>query len=266
VIVGLIVLNIIPRTNRSDIKEILDKSIAVIPFISLSDDPEKQYLADGVMDAILLHLSKIEDLRVMARTSVEQYRDTDKTATEICQELDVAFLLEGNFRKYGDQARLIVQLIQPGQEDHVWANQYDRDWKDIFAVESEVAQSIAAELQAVITPEEEQLIEKIPTKNLTAYELYLKGQEEFRKYLMDNSNRIALDRAEDLYHFALEYDSTFALAYTALAFNYFQRHRREAYLSENYLDSTLIFADIALTYDDQLSDAYIIRGWYFRKP
>jgi len=104
VIIALLILNVIPRSNRVKDISILDKSIAVLPFKSLSDDPEKQYLADGAMDAILLHLSKIEDLRVMSRTSVEQYRKTEKTATEICLELDVGFVLEGSFRKYGDQA------------------------------------------------------------------------------------------------------------------------------------------------------------------
>ena len=89
--------------------KITDKSIAVLPFKYLSDDPEKQYLADGVMEAILLHLSKIEDLRVIDRTSVEQYREPDKTAIIICKELDVGYLLEGSFQKYGDQAKLIVQ-------------------------------------------------------------------------------------------------------------------------------------------------------------
>jgi len=116
VIVALFVFNIIGSEKQS--KE-LEKSIAVLPFRLLSDEPDKQYLADGMMDAILLHLSKIEDLRVLARTSVEQYRETDKTATMICRELDVAYLLEGSFQKYGDQVRLIVQLIQPGREGHV---------------------------------------------------------------------------------------------------------------------------------------------------
>jgi hypothetical protein len=105
VIVGLIVLNVIPRTSRSDVKEILDKSIAVLPFEYMSDEPDKQYLADGTMDAILLHLSKIEDLRVMARTSVEQYRGTTKTVPEICRELNVGFILEGSFQKSGEQVR-----------------------------------------------------------------------------------------------------------------------------------------------------------------
>jgi TolB-like protein len=255
VIVALIVINVIPRINLSSKKEILDKSIAVLPFKSLSDDPEKQYLADGTMDAILLHLSRIEDLRVMARTSVQQYRETDKTATEICQELDVAYLLEGSFQKYGDQAKLIVQLIQPGMEGHIWANEYDREWKDIFTVQSEVAQLVAKELQAVITPEEKQLIEKIPTTNLTAYDFYQRGIEEIWN---DKT-----EKAEDLFKKALEYDSTYALAYTGLAWVYLGKHWEDTYFSTGHLDSVLLLTDIALSYDNQLSEAYILRGSYY---
>ncbi|KPL16604.1 MAG: hypothetical protein AMS23_09030 [Bacteroides sp. SM1_62] len=265
VIVGLIIFNIFGRRGKVEDLGILDKSIAVLPFKSLSADPEKQYLADGVMDAILLHLSKIKDLRVMARTSVEQYRETDKTATAICQELDVAFLLEGSFQKYGNQARLIVQLIEPGREGHIWAKEYDRNWTDIFSVQSEVAQAIARELQAVITPEEEQLIEKTPTTSLTAYDFYQRGREEHFKYWLDNDNRDALKRAEDLYYQALEYDSAFAQAYTGLAWVYMNKHYWETFLTENFLDSMLILADIALSYDDQLSEAYRIRGDYYSR-
>jgi TolB-like protein/Tfp pilus assembly protein PilF len=213
VIVALIVLNVVPRTNRAKEAEIFEKSIAVLPFTSLSDDPEKQYLADGVMDAILLHLSKIEDLRVMSRTSVEQYRVTEKKATEICQELDVTFVLEGSFRKYGDQARLIVQLIQSGKEDHAWANQYDREWKDIFTVESEVAQSIAQELKAVITFDEKELIEKKHTENLDAYDFYLLGQN----YAKDSSRDDNIWKTIDYYQQAIALDSTYALAYSGIA-------------------------------------------------
>ena len=261
VIVALVVFNIIGGGKQT--KE-LEKSIAVRPFKSLSDDPEKQYLADGVMDAILLHLSKIEDLRVMARTSVEQYRETHKTASIICQELDVAYLLEGSFQKYGDNARLIVQLIKTGKEGHVWANEYDRNWNDIFSVQSEVAQTIARELQAAITPEEKQLIEKIPTANLTAYDFYQRGREEYLKYQLDNDNREALERAEDLYRKALEYDSTFAQAYTGLAWVYRDKYYWKTFFSEEFLDSVLILTNIALSYDDQLSEAYTIKGRYYR--
>jgi TolB-like protein/tetratricopeptide (TPR) repeat protein len=243
----------------------VDKSIAVLPFKSLSDDPEKQYLADGMMDAILLHLSKIEDLRVMSRTSVEQYRKTDKASNVIGQELGVAYLLEGSFQKYGDNARLIVQLIKTGKEGHVWAKDYDRNWNDVFSVQSEVAQTIARELHAVITPEEKQLIERTPTVNLTAYDFYQRGREELVKYWINGNNREALEQAEYHYRKALEYDSTFAKAYTGMAIIYWSKHYYEEYFSKNFLDSVLILANIALSYDNQLSEAYIVRGQYYNE-
>ncbi len=244
---------------------IINKSIAVLPFKSLSDDPEKQYLTDGVMDAIILHLSKIEDLRVMDRTSVEQYRETDKTTTIIAQELDVTYLLEGSFQIVGDQVRLIVQLIKPGKEGHIWAKDYNRNWKDIFSFQSEVAQTIARELQAVITPEEIQLIEKIPTVNLTALDFYQRGMAEMVKYLdRQILSREALEKAEDNFHKALAYDSTFALAYIGLGHVYWSKHLWKNFLSENFLDSVLILADSALSFDDQLAEAYVLRGSYYR--
>jgi TolB-like protein/Tfp pilus assembly protein PilF len=242
----------------------VEKSIAVLPFKSLSDDPEKQYLADGMMDAILLHLSKIEDLRVMSRTSVEQYRKTDKASNVIGQELGVAYLLEGSFQKYGDNARLIVQLIKTGKEGHVWAKDYDRNWNDVFSVQSEVAQTITRELHAVITPEEKQLIEKTPTANLTAYDFYQRGREEHTKYWINNSNKAVLQKAEDLYRKALKYDSTYAQAYTGLARVYWDTHSSaKEYFSENYMDSVLILSDIALSFDNKLAEAYTIRGDYY---
>ena len=228
-----------------------EKSIAVLPFKLLSDEPDKQYLADGMMDAITLHLSKIKDLRVIGRTSVEQYRNPSKTTTAIGRELDVEFLLEGSFQKFGDNVRLIVQLIKTGKEGHLWANNYDRKWSDIFAVQSEVAQAVATELYASITPEEKKLIEKIPTANLTAYDFYQKGREEHIKYWIDNKDREVLQQAEDLYHQALQYDSTYALAYTGLARVYWDKHYFKDYLSKNFMDSVPILCDIALSYDNQ---------------
>ena len=265
IVLALIILGyfFIPKLFNSS-KQV-DKSIAVLPFKSLSDDPEKQYLADGMMDAILLHLSKIEDLRVMSRTSVEQYRKTDKASNVIGQELGVAYLLEGSFQKYGDNARLIVQLIKTGKEGHVWAKDYDRNWNDVFSVQSEVAQTIARELHAVITPEEKQLIERTPTVNLTAYDFYQRGREELVKYWINGNNREALEQAEYHYRKALEYDSTFAKAYTGMAIIYWSKHYYEEYFSKNFLDSVLILANIALSYDNQLSEAYIVRGQYYNE-
>ena len=215
VIVALVILNIVPRTDRPEEEVTVDKSIAVLPFKSLSDDPEKQYLADGVMDAILLDLSKIGDLRVIARTSVAQYRDTEKTATEICGELGVGYVLEGSFQKYGDHARLIVQLIVSGEEDHAWSAHYDRNWTDIFSVQSEVAQTVASELHAVITPAESQHIEKAPTDNMDAYEYFLLG-----RHLLKEGYTESIYKAIDYYKKAMEIDSGFVMAYTYLAYCY----------------------------------------------
>ena len=263
VIVGLILLNIVPRAKGAQETADLEKSIAVLPFESLSVDPELQYQADGVMDAILLHLSKIKDLRVMSRTSVEQYRDTKKTIPEICGEMGVSYVLEGSFQKSGNQIRLIVQLIQAGMEGHIWANNYDREWKDIFNVQSEVAEKVARELQAVITSEEMERIEKVPTTSLNADDFYKQGKAQFSLYEMDKSNKGVLDKAEKLYHRALEFDSTYALAYAGLAEIYSEKHLWEGFVSENVLDSQLILANKALRYDPHLSEAYDLRGSYF---
>ena len=179
VIIGLIVLNIIPRSNA---KEAPEMSIAVLPFKSLSDDQEKQYLADGVMEAILYHLYKIADLRVIPSVSVEKYRDRTKTLSEIARELNVNYILDGSFQKYEDQAKLIVRLSYgKEEEDNIWADEYDRDWSDIFSVQSEVAQKVAFALQSVISPEVKKRIEALPTENMEAYDLYLKGNESYSR-------------------------------------------------------------------------------------
>ena len=239
-----------------------DKSIAVLPFKYLSDEPGKQYLADGMMDDILTHLSKIKDLRVLSRTSVEQYRKTDKTAKVIGKELGVAYLLEGSLQKEGDKIRLIMQLIKTGEEGHAWANEYDRPWKDIFSVQSEVAETIASELQAVVTPMEKQLIRKIPTTDLTAYDFYQRGQDECDKFGIDNDTAF-LVRAQKLFHKALSYDSTYAQAYFGLArVRMDKANLGECYLT-NFMDSVLILANRAISFDNQLAEAYCLRGQYY---
>jgi len=261
VIVGLIVLNIIPRANNN--RKVLEKSIAVLPLEYLSEDPNKQHLANGVLDAITGHLSMIEGLRVMPRTSVEQYRENKKSAKEIGEELDVSYLIEGSFFMIEDQVKLTIQLVVAEEGDHVFFKEYDRNYKDILVVQSEVAQTIAKEIEVAITPEEKQLIEKIPTTDLTALGFYHRGREEYLKYRSDNDNIESLGRAEDYYHDALDYDSSFALVYTGLARIYWEKHYWESYFSEEFLDSVLILADEALYYDDQLSEAYTVKGDYY---
>jgi len=242
-----------------------DRSIAVLPFKSLSEDPEKQYLADGVMDAILLHLSKIEDLRVITRTSVEKYRNPTQTIHEIADELQVNYILEGSFQKYGDQVRLIVQLSNAEEkEDHLWANEYNRDWSDIFSVQSEVAQTIAIELHAAITPNARDIIETIPTTNLAAYDFYLRAREGQVDYWLNNEHQNDLEQAITLYHRVLQHDSSFAQAYSGLAMAYWDKHFWATYLDENFMDSVLILANKALSIDDQLEEAYYVRAIYYR--
>ncbi len=263
-VLALIVLGyfFIPKLSKSS--EPVEKSIAVLPFKLLSDEPDKQYLADGIMDAILLHLQKFKDLRVMSRTSVEQYRETTKTTHVIGQELDVEYLLEGSFQKNGDNVRLIVQLIKASEESHAWANEYNRNWKDIFSVQSEVAQAIAGELHTIITPEEKQLIEKVPTANLTAYDLYVKAND-YQKDYGKTRNLSSYQKAVTFYKAALEIDSAFAKAYTGLAYTYRTRYYWETYFKENFLDSCLILVNIALSFDDQLEEAYALKGSYYQE-
>ena len=233
-----------------------DKTIAVLPFKYLSNDTLNQYLADGMTDAILLNLSKIKDLRVISRTSVEQYRSSEKPAGIIGKELKVAYLLEGSFQKEKNQIRLIVQLIRTKDNDHVWSNSYDRNWKDIFSVQSEVAETIAGELQAAITPEEKQLIRKIPTLELVAYDFYQRGIYMFENAKDSND----LKKAKKLFIQCLEKDSTYASAYAMLAQIYLFQNRAKTYFSEDYLDSIVILADIAISYDDKCFYAYAMKG------
>jgi TolB-like protein len=207
-----------------------ENSIAVLPFYSMSADTSNQYLADGMMDAILTHLSKINDLRVMSRTSVEQYRKTKKTTAQIGKELDVKYILEGSFQKAGDSIRLIAQLIRVGKEGHVWSDIYDRLWKNVFSVQSEVAKKIASELKGVLTPEEIEKIAEIPTENLDAYQAYLRG-----RYYTDQPHFSQKDWNEALSAFqeAEGIDTTFALACAELA----KAHGRLVFLSLDPSDS-----------------------------
>jgi TolB-like protein/Tfp pilus assembly protein PilF len=255
VIIGLIVLNVIPRTSKG---VILDKSIAVLPLEYLSADPSNQYLANGVLDAITGHLSMIEGLRVIPRTSVEQYSENKKSAKEIGEELNVSYLIDGSFLMIGDQVKLTIQLVLAEAGDHVFFKEYDRNYKDIIVVQSEVAQTIVKEIEVAITPEEKQRIEKIPTTNLTAYDFYLRGNEEYSKNLWwSHYDSIANKRAKGFFYDALEYDSTFALAYAGLAkVNLQEQPRRN-------IDSALFWANKALSYDDHLAEAYTARGSYY---
>ena len=247
----------------------LEKSIAVIPFRNDSPDTTNAYFINGIMERITTNLQMIKEFRVIGRTSVEQYRDNKtKSIPEIAKELGVSYIIEGSGQKYGNSFSLVVQLLKAkGKETHLWAKSYDREiiqTTDILSVQSEIAQLIAAELKVTITPEEKQLIEKTPTTSLTAHDFYLRGNEEQSKYLFSNpSTRVALDRAAQLYKKALVHDPSFAQAYIGLAQVYWSKHYYEEYLLKNFMDSVLVLCDVALSYDNQLSEAHNLKGSYY---
>jgi len=256
----------IKSSPDSDISSKYQKSIAILPFTNLSDSVANQYFIDGLMEEILASLSKIHDLRVISRTSVEPFRGTNKSASEIAKKLKIDYIVEGSGQKYGNTFRLRVQLIDAFKDKHIWTESYEqeiKEVKDIFGIQSQIAQSIAAELQTVITPEEKQLIEKTPTTNLTAYDFYRKGREEYIKYRTGSRKGEELQKAGDLYHQALQYDSTYALAYTGLAWVYWDKHYYLDYLSENFMDSVPVLCNAALSYDNQLSEAHTLKGVYY---
>src|SRR5436189_5229715 len=151
------------------------KSIAVMPFENRSEDKANAYFADGVQDEILTLLSKIADLKVISRTSTQQYQGKPRNLIEIAKQLGVANILEGSVQKAGDQVRVNVQLVNAQTDSHLWAETYDRKLTDIFGVESEIAKGIAESLQAKLTGREEQALAVKPTNNLEAYEAYLRG-------------------------------------------------------------------------------------------
>src|SRR5437588_8577283 len=151
------------------------KSIAVMPFENRSEDKANAYFADGVQDEILTLLSKIADLKVISRTSTQQYQGKPRNLIEIAKQLGVANILEGSVQKAGDQVRVNVQLIQVANNAHLWADTYDRKLVDIFVVESEVAKAIAESLQAKLTGGEQRELAVKPTNNSEAYDAYLRG-------------------------------------------------------------------------------------------
>src|SRR6202022_272493 len=158
--------------NTASASELPAKSIAVLPFDNLSRDPDNAFFAEGVQDEILTRLAKVSDLKVIARTSTQRFKSAPENLPDIARQLGVANLLEGSVQKVGDQVRVNVQLINALTNAHLWAEIYDRKLTDIFAVESDIAKTIADTLQAKLTGSEKQMIASQPTSDTAAYELY----------------------------------------------------------------------------------------------
>src|ERR1700730_11020345 len=190
----------------------IDKSIAVLPFENLRNDQEKAFFFDGIQDDILTNLSKIGDLKVISRTSVMQYRGKGNNVREIGKALGVSAILEGSVRRSANRIRVNVQLIDATTDEHIWANDYDRDLTDVFMIQSDLAQKIAGELQAKLSPTEKVQMTQRPTENGEAYLAYIQAMN-----LRVPEDTEKLKQAEQLFQRALELDPNFALACARLS-------------------------------------------------
>ena len=197
----------------------LDKSIGVLPFTDISEGHDQGYFSDGMMVEIMDHLYKIKNLRVIPRTSMLAYKDSPKPLKEIASELGVATLLEGSVRKVGTRIKISVQLIDGQDETPLWQQTYEHDITDVFSVQSNVAQNVAASLQATITPEVRLRIESIPTSNQNAYDHYLKGRNQ-QGLFWDTFDVSHIDSSIAFYRKAIELDAEFSNAYTGLGKSY----------------------------------------------
>src|SRR5437773_7012449 len=232
-----------------------EKSIAVLPFDNLSRDPDNAYFCEGVQDEILTRLAKVADLKVISRTSTQHFKSTPDNLPQIAKQLGVAHIVEGSVQKANDQVRVNVQLINALTDAHLWADTYDRKLTDIFAVESEIAKTIAETLQAKLTGSEKSSIAKTPTVNPEAYELYLKGRFFWNKRTGDD-----LRKSVGYLKQAIAKDHGYALAYAALADSYgLLRFYGGASYAESVVRATAA-AKKALELDDSLAEAHASLG------
>ncbi|MEY2562738.1 MAG: hypothetical protein QOH88_931 [Verrucomicrobiota bacterium] len=207
-----------PPVGAGPTLPISEKSIAVLPFENLSDEKQNAYFADGIQDEILMDLAKVADLKVISRTSVMQYKDTVKrNLREIAQQLGVAHVLEGSVQRVGNRIRVTAQLIDARTDTHLWADSYDRDLADVFAIQSEIAKTIADQLRAKISPSEKAAIEKAPTRDLVAYDLYLRAQALFADTSDPVHAREKLPEAARLLEEAVIRDPQFLFAWCLLS-------------------------------------------------
>jgi len=243
------------RTAVAAPNDIPSKSIAVMPFDSLSEDKSNAYFAEGVQDEILTRLAKVADLKVISRTSTQRFKSAPSDLRDIAKQLGVMNIVEGSVQKANDQVRVNVQLINALSDAHLWADTYDRKITDIFAVESEIAKTIADTLQAKLTGSEKISIAKVPTANTEAYELYLKG-----RFFWNKRTGADLKRAIDYFNQAIAKDPNYALAYAGLADSYTLLSVFSAASPQDSIPQARVAAKKALELDNTLAEAHASSG------
>ncbi|UZD23284.1 helix-turn-helix domain-containing protein [Algoriphagus halophytocola] len=233
-----------------------EKSIAVLPFKNESSDSSNLYFVNGLMESTLNNLQKIKDLRVISRSSVDKYRNTQKSLAEIADELQVSYFVTGSGQKVGDQVLLNIQLIEASGDRQLWAEQYNREFVDIFSIQNEVAMQIATSIEALVTPTELQQIEKKPTEDLLAYDYYLQGLDPFLSRTTEG-----LNQAIGLFEKAIAQDPEFALAYADIAISYYLLEMFQA--EKQYTEQINSYADKALLYDSKSAESLCAKAFYY---
>jgi TolB-like protein/class 3 adenylate cyclase/Tfp pilus assembly protein PilF len=234
---------------------IFDKSIAVLPFDNLSTDDDSEIFRDGITEDILTQLSKIKELKVISRTSVMQYKGTEKTIPKIAKELGVTYILEGSIRKYGDDIRVTAQLIDAANDEHMWGENYDKTLTNIFAIQTEVSQEIVAALELNLSFEEQQSIAIVPVYDIEAYKYFLKGRQEADKKSLES-----IVKSIELYKEALAIDSNYAEAYAEIANSiYLQTYYGTIDIAEAAKQARE-YVDKAEAINNKISRIYSVRG------
>lgn len=255
--VVLLVISFLLFRNGDVVQKLeIEKSIAVLPFKNESVDSTNLYFVNGLMESTLNNLQKIEDLRVISRTSVEKFRKTDKGIPEIAQELNVNYLVEGSGQRVGDQVLLNIQLIEASTDKPIWVEQYNQEVVDIFALQNDIAKKIANAIQAVVKPAELEQIEKRPTENLVAYDYYLQALDPFQSRTDEG-----LRKAIGLFEKAIGEDSEFALAYANIAISYYLLEMSQSEME--YTNKINSYADQALLYDSKSAESLVAKAFYY---
>src|SRR2546426_9327070 len=249
--IGLFFLGRYTSSKQNAGAELPGKSIAVMPFESLSRDPDNAYFAEGVQDEILTRLAKVADLKVISRTSTQKYKSAPDNLRDIAKQLGVSNILEGSVQRAGDQVRVTVQLINATTDAHLWAESYDRALTDIFTVESEIAKTIADTLRAKLTGSEERMMSKKPTANPEAYEFYLKG-----RFFWNKRTGVDLRKSIDYFDQAVAKDPSYALAYAGLADAYVLLSGFGAASPKDSLPEAKAAAEKGLDLDGTLGEAH----------
>src|SRR6188472_2283023 len=247
---------LLPRASAGKI----DKSIAVLPFENLSDEKENAYFADGIQDDILTNLAKIGDLKVISRTSVMPYRGSGvRNARDIGKALGVGTLLEGSVRRIGNRVRVNVQLINANNDEHIWAEDYDRDLTDVFAIQTDLAGRIASALQAKLSPSEKARLDRRPTQNPDAYLLFVQAHDYASQREMFNDTSL---KAEPLFEQAIKLDPNFALAFAGLSMvQSWVYHNSDPVPSRR--EKARVNADEALRLQPDLPEAHLALGFCY---